>query len=60
VARLAAKQQTGVTLLFCYITANGPSVARLRNAARAIAGPPSICKLEGLADYILIYFYLFK
>src|SRR6218665_2698651 len=30
--------QTGVTLLFCYVTANGPSMARLRNAARAIIG----------------------
>jgi len=44
VARLATKQQTGATLLFCYITANGSSVARLRNVARAIFGPPGICK----------------
>jgi len=38
VARLAAKQQTGVVPLFRYITANGPSMARLRNMARAIFG----------------------
>jgi len=38
VARLAAKQQTGIALLFGYITANGQSMARLRNAARAISG----------------------
>jgi len=36
VARLVTKQQTGVALLSLYITANGPSMARLRNAARAI------------------------
>jgi len=29
VTRLAAKQQTGVTPQFCYITAKGPSMARL-------------------------------
>ena len=49
VACLAAKQQTGVVLLFHYITANFSSMARLCNAARAIFGPPGICKWEGLA-----------
>jgi len=47
-AHLAAKQQTDVVLLFHYITANCPSVARLRNAARATFGPPGFCKWEGL------------
>jgi len=41
---IAAKQQTFIALLFSYITANGPSMARLRNAARAISDPPGICK----------------
>jgi len=36
VARLAAKKQTGVVPLGRYITAHGPSMARLLNAARAI------------------------
>jgi len=44
VARLAAKQQTGVASLGCYITAHGPSMTRLLNAARAIFGPPGIFK----------------
>jgi len=44
VARLAVKQQTGVVPLFRYITTNGPSMVRLRIAARAIFGPPGICK----------------
>jgi len=44
VAHLAAKQQTGVALLFRYIIANGPSMARLRNTARAIFAPLGICK----------------
>jgi len=44
VARLVAKQQTGVALLFLYITENGPYMARLHNAAQAIFGPPGICK----------------
>jgi len=48
VARLAAKQQTGVVLLFHYITANCPSMARLRNAARATFGTSGFCKREGL------------
>jgi len=51
VARLAAKQQTGIALLFHYIIANNPSMARLRNAARAIFDPLAICKREGLARY---------
>ena len=42
VARLAAKQQTGVSLLGRYITAHDPSMARLLNAARAIFGPAGI------------------
>jgi len=50
VASLAAKQQTGVYPLFRYITANVPSMARLRYAARAIFGLPDICKYEGLLD----------
>ena len=36
VARLAAKQQTGVAPFGRYITAHGPSMARLHIAARAI------------------------
>ena len=44
VARLAVKQQTGVVPLFHYITANCPSMARLRNAARTTFGPPGFCK----------------
>jgi len=44
VARLAAKQQTGVASLGRYITAHGPSIARLLNAARANFGPPDIFK----------------
>jgi len=35
-ARLADKQQTGVSPLGRYITAHGPPMARLLNAARAI------------------------
>jgi len=44
VARLAAKQQIGVAPFCRYITAHGPSMARLLNAARAIFGPPGIFK----------------
>jgi len=44
VARLTAKQETGVAPLFCYITANDLSMARLRNAAQANFGPSGICK----------------
>jgi len=44
VARLAAKQQTGVAPLGLYITAHGPPIACLLNAARAIFGPPDIFK----------------
>jgi len=44
VARLAAKKQTGVVPLGRYITAHGPSMARLLNAARAIFGLPGIFK----------------
>jgi len=44
VTRLATKQQTGIAPLFHYITTNGPSMARLRNAARAVSGPLGICK----------------
>jgi len=36
VARLAAKKQTGAAPLACYITAHGPLMDRLLNAARAI------------------------
>jgi len=42
--RLAAKQQTGFTPLGCYVTAHGPSMAHLLNAAQAIFGPPGIFK----------------
>jgi len=48
VARLTAKQQTAVAPLFRYITTNCPSMARLRNPAWAIFGPPDMCKWEGL------------
>jgi len=48
VARLAAKQQTGVAPLCRYITAHGPSTDRLLNAARAIFVLPGIFKWEGL------------
>jgi len=48
VARLAAKQQTDVAPLGRYITAHGPSVARLLNAARVIFGQPGILKRKGL------------
>ena len=41
---LLVQQQTGVALLFRYIITNGPSMARLRNAAWAIFGLPGICK----------------
>jgi len=44
VARLAAKQQAGVAPPFPYITPNSPPLARLHNAARAIFGPPGVCK----------------
>jgi len=44
VAHLAAKQQTGVTLLGRYITAHGPSMARLLNLAWAIIRLPGIFK----------------
>jgi len=44
VARLAAKQQTGFAPLGCYITAHGPSMARLLIAAQAIFGSPCIFK----------------
>ena len=44
VARLDAKQQTGVTLLGLYITELDPSMARLPNEARAIFVPPGILK----------------
>jgi len=43
-ARLAAKQQTGVASLGCYITAHDPSMARLLNVAQVIFGPPGIFK----------------
>jgi len=39
VVRLAAKQQTGITPLGCYIAAHGPCTARLLNVALAIFGP---------------------
>jgi len=48
VARIAANLQTGVARLGCCITAYGPSMARLLNAARAIFDPPGIFKWEGL------------
>jgi len=54
-ARLSAKQQTGVVPLGRYITAHGPSMARLLKAARAIFGPPGIFKWEGLPTPWLIY-----
>ena len=38
-ARLAAKQQTGVAQFGRYITAHGPYMARLHIAARAIFDP---------------------
>jgi len=44
VARLTAKEQTGIATLGRYITAHGPSMARLLNAARANFGPPGIFK----------------
>ena len=44
VARLASKQQTGIAMLGCYITAHGPCMARLLNVARAIFGLPGIFK----------------
>jgi len=44
VAGLAAKKQTVVAPFFRYITAHGPSMARLHIAARAIFGPPGIFK----------------
>jgi len=52
VTRLVATQQTDIALLFSYITANGTSMAHLRNAARAIFGPPGICKWEGLCIHV--------
>jgi len=58
VARLAAKQETGVAPHFHYITANCPSMTHLRNAARAIFGPPGICKQEGLATAIARHSHL--
>jgi len=48
VARLVAKEQTGIVPIGHYITAHGPSMARLSDAARAIFGPPGIFKREGL------------
>jgi len=51
-ARLAAKQQTGVALPGCYITAHGLSMAHLLNAAQAIFGPPGIFKWENLATLV--------
>jgi len=44
VARLAAKQKIAIAPLGRYITANGPSMARLLNAARSIFGLPGIFK----------------
>src|SRR6218665_3479391 len=38
----------GIALLFHYIIANDPSMVFLRNVARAIFGPPSVFKWEGL------------
>jgi len=48
VARLAAKQQTGVAPLGHYIIAHGPFLVCLLNAAQAIIGLPGIFKSEGL------------
>jgi len=48
VARLADKQQAGVAPLGRYITAHGPSMSRLLNAAQIIFGLPDIFKREGL------------
>jgi len=42
VAHLAAKQETDVAQLGCYITAHGPSMARLLNVARANFCPSGI------------------
>src|SRR6218665_2563039 len=54
-ARLSAKQQTGVVPptwpLYIYITAHGPSMARLLKAARAIFGPPGIFKFSSSTSY---------
>ena len=47
-ARLTAKQHTGVAALDLYITTYGPTAARLLNAERATFGPPGIFKWEGL------------
>jgi len=44
VACLATKQQTGVAPLLRYITAYGPSLARVRNVAQTIFGSAGICK----------------
>jgi len=44
VARLAAKQQTGVAPHGRYITTHGPSMTRGLNATRAIFGLPGILK----------------
>jgi len=47
-ASIVVKQQTGVAPLYLYITAHGPSMTRLLNAALAIFVPPGIFKWEGL------------
>jgi len=51
VARLAAKRQTGVAPFGRYITAHGPSMTRLLNAARAVFGQPGIFKREDLPPH---------
>jgi len=50
VARLAAKQQAGVVSFGRYITAHGPSMARLHSVARAI-----LARLVFLNDKACIY-----
>jgi len=44
VTHLATTQQTGIALLGIYITAHGPSMACLLNAAWAIFDPSGIFK----------------
>jgi len=55
-ARLAAKQQTGIAPLGSYITAPGPSMARLINAARAIIYGLAHTKLPALSISMILYY----
>jgi len=55
ISGLPNRQTAEIASLGRYITAHGPSMVRLLNAARANFGPPGIFKSEGLEPYPVLF-----